>query len=211
MMSASCAPNSPAGRTSQRPGTSRPPGDEMVALVPCWRERGVRFPFLPSVFARQSHRHDRQAGAPLAGLRASPVAGSGGGDAEENFVGLNRQEGKADAALDHEFIADPKRILLHGCASVRLGRVRNLSIFPLLPIAKGSSVAQRTDRADSSEKMPARTRTGWEGPTTTASRAAIGRQGLQEEPGLRTMNLAACSWRLPGCRSENGPEGTGGV
>ena len=50
----------------------------------------------------------------------------GGGDAEENFAGLNCQEGQADAALDDEFFANPQRVLLHGCASVRLGRVRAL-------------------------------------------------------------------------------------
>jgi hypothetical protein len=86
----------------------------MVALVPCWRERGVRFPFLPSGFARHSHRHDRQAGAPLAGLRACHVVGFGGGDAEENLSGLDRQEGKADMALDHEFFANRQLIVLHG-------------------------------------------------------------------------------------------------
>src|SRR6516162_9409259 len=50
----------------------------------------------------------------------------GGGDAEENFAGLNCQEGQADAALDEEFFANLQHMLLHGCASVRLGRVRTL-------------------------------------------------------------------------------------
>ena len=62
----------------------------------------------------------------VAGLRACHAAGFGGGDAEENFAGLNCQEGKADAALDEEFFANLQHMLPHGCASVRLGRVRAL-------------------------------------------------------------------------------------
>ena len=80
----------------------------------------------PSVFARHRQRHGRQPGSPLAGHWISPVAGLGGGDAEENLAGLNRQEGKADAALDDEFFPNRQHMLLHGCASVRIGRVRTL-------------------------------------------------------------------------------------
>src|SRR5262249_49903344 len=54
------------------------------------------------------------------------VAGFGGGDAGENLAGLNRPGGRADAALDHEFFANPQRMFLHGYASVRRGRVRTL-------------------------------------------------------------------------------------
>jgi putative intracellular protease/amidase len=84
----------------------------------CSRQRGRAICWL-----RVLASGDRRA---VAGLRACPVAGFGGGDAEENFVGLDRQEGQADAALDDEFFADPQHMLLHGCASVRLGRVRTV-------------------------------------------------------------------------------------
>src|SRR5262245_23019754 len=42
----------------------------------------------------------------VAGLRACDAAGFGGREAEENLAGLDRQEGKAGAALDNQFFAN---------------------------------------------------------------------------------------------------------
>jgi hypothetical protein len=85
---------------------------------PCWTESGLRFSILPSVFARQSHRYAGRAAAPLVGLRACHVVGFGGGEGEERLACLDRQEGQTDVAVDHELVANPQRMDLHGWTSV---------------------------------------------------------------------------------------------
>jgi hypothetical protein len=39
-------------------------------------------------------------------------------EAEDSLAAINRQEGKADAVPQHELVANPQRVLLHGCSSM---------------------------------------------------------------------------------------------
>jgi hypothetical protein len=66
--------------------------------------------------------HSRQPSSPLAVHRGSDTVGFGG-DAEDDLIFLDCQDGQTEVVLDHELFAHQQRMVLHGYPPCGLGEL----------------------------------------------------------------------------------------